>query len=84
MENTISLCIPAYNASTTLPALFRSIKAQKTPFYEVLLYDDCSLDNTKELAESYGFKVVSGRENRGCSFGKNQLAKHATGHWLFF
>lgn len=82
--STLALCIPAYNASWCLPALFKSIKDQAISFDEVLLFDDCSTDNTKADAKAFGASVIEGKTNRGCSFGKNQLAQSAKSDWLFF
>lgn len=82
--STLALCIPAYNAAWSLPALFASVQQQRIPFDEVLLYNDCSTDATFELAKSYGFTVVEGQANCGCSTGKNRLAATAKSEWLFF
>jgi glycosyltransferase involved in cell wall biosynthesis len=82
--STIALCIPAYNAEHVLPALLSSAKKQALPFAEILVYNDCSTDNTAAVAMAYGAKVINGTLNKGCSFGKNELAKLATSRWLHF
>lgn len=82
--STIALCIPAYNAAGYLPKILTSAKNQEIPFDEILVYNDCSLDNTKEVALSYGVTVIDGKQNRGCSFGKNKLAEFAKSDWLHF
>jgi glycosyltransferase involved in cell wall biosynthesis len=82
--STIALCIPAYNAAWCLPRLLDSAQKQLIPFDEILVYDDCSTDNTKEMAEKYGAIVISGDMNKGCAFGKNQLAAAAQSEWLHF
>jgi glycosyltransferase involved in cell wall biosynthesis len=81
---TIALCIPAYNAASYLPRLLRSAARQVVPFDEVLVYDDCSTDDTADLAKAAGATVVRGDVNRGCSFGKNRLAEVATSEWIHF
>lgn len=81
---TLALCIPAYNASKYLPRLLKSAEAQTIPFDEVLVYDDCSTDNTAEVAEKYGATVVQGDVNVGCSTGKNRLAEVTTCDWIHF
>lgn len=81
---TLALCIPAYNAAWSLPNLFASVEKQSIPFDEVLVYDDGSTDNTRQVAEKFGAKVIGGDKNKGCSFGKNQLALNTTCDWLFF
>jgi glycosyltransferase involved in cell wall biosynthesis len=83
-QQTIALCIPAYNAAVYLPKLLDSAKNQAIPFNEILVYDDCSTDNTKQIAEAYGATVIKGDINRGCSYGKNKLAEHANSQWLHF
>lgn len=70
---TICLAIPAYNAVWCLPRLLKSAQKQHIPFDEILVYDDCSQDNTKQVALQYGIKVYTGDKNIGCSAGKNYL-----------
>ena len=48
---TIALCIPAYNAAWCLPKLLKSANDQLIPFDEILVYNDCSTDNTEEIAK---------------------------------
>lgn len=82
--STIALCIPAYNAAWCLPNLLRSAKDLDLAFDEILVYNDCSTDDTEEVAIRYGAKVINGTENKGCSFGKNRLAEVAKSEWLHF
>ena len=84
MNSTIALCIPAYNAAWCLPRLLQSALKQEIPFNEILVYNDCSTDNTEEVAAQYGATVINGLVNKGCSFGKNELAKIAKSNWLHF
>jgi glycosyltransferase involved in cell wall biosynthesis len=82
--STIALCIPAYNAAWCLPRLLTSAQKQHIPFDEILVYNDCSTDNTSEVARQYGATVLEGDINRGCSTGKNRLAEIAKSDWLHF
>ncbi len=81
---SLALCIPAYNASDHLPRLLESAQEQTVNFDEIIVYDDCSTDNTAEVARSYGASVISGDENVGCTIGRKRLAKHATTGWVHF
>jgi glycosyltransferase involved in cell wall biosynthesis len=81
---TLALCIPAYKAAWCLPRLLGSAAAQTVPFDEVLVYDDCSPDDTAAVARSYGARVVRGDANVGCSAGKNRLAEETTCDWVHF
>jgi len=82
--NTLALCIPAYNAEAFLPRLLHSALHQLIPFDEILVYNDCSTDNTAHIAAQYGVTVLNGKVNNGCSYGKNKLAVHSTCKWLHF
>jgi glycosyltransferase involved in cell wall biosynthesis len=64
--------------------LLESAQRQAVPFDEILVYDDCSSDDSAHVAASYGAKVVRGDINRGCSFGKNRLAELAQSDWIHF
>jgi glycosyltransferase involved in cell wall biosynthesis len=81
---SISLCIPAYNSAEYLPRLLDSAAAQTVPFTEIWVYDDCSNDETGDIARRYGANVIRGDVNRGCSHGKNILAKYTTCEWIHF
>lgn len=81
---TLALCIPAYNAASYLPRLLTSAAQQTVPFDEILVYDDCSSDDTAAVAEAYGARVVRGDVNRGCSAGKNRLAEETSCEWIHF
>lgn len=80
----LALCIPAYNASAYLPRLLKSAAAQTIPFDEILVYDDCSPDDTGAVAEVHGATVIRGEVNVGCSAGKNRLAEVTTCDWIHF
>jgi glycosyltransferase involved in cell wall biosynthesis len=81
---TLSLCIPAYNASQFLPRLLHSAAAQAASFDEILVYDDCSTDDTSAVATQLGARVIRGDVNVGCSAGKNQLLQASSCDWIHF
>ena len=82
--SSIALCIPAYNAALYLPRLLMSATNQRIAFNEILVYNDCSTDNSSRIASQFGALVVEGDINRGCSIGKNKLAEIAKSEWLHF
>jgi glycosyltransferase involved in cell wall biosynthesis len=81
---TLALCIPAFNAAAFLPRLLGSAAQQHIPFDEVLVYDDCSTDNTGDVARSLGATVIRGDRNLGCSAGKNRLLDLTQCEWVHF
>jgi rhamnosyltransferase len=52
-----SVCIPTYNAEPYIGRLFSSLMKQTIPC-EVVVIDSSSLDNTINIAESYGAKIL--------------------------
>jgi len=81
---TIALCIPAYNAAWCLPRLLASAKNQFIPFNEILIYNDCSTDETEATAKLHGATVINGLTNKGCSYGKNVLIEETSCDWIHF
>ena len=60
--------MPAYNAAATLERTVRDIPEGSVD--EVILVDDCSTDNTVEVAKSLGLTVIQHESNTG--YGGNQ------------
>lgn len=82
---TISVIIPVYNGASRLESCLSSICSQTYPRekLEIIIVDDDSTDETKEIADKFGCIVVrNGSHNpeRGKSIGIN----YATGEYLFF
>jgi len=49
----VSVCIPAHNHARFLPEAIDSVRKQTFTDYELLIIDDCSHDNTKEIVDEY-------------------------------
>jgi glycosyltransferase involved in cell wall biosynthesis len=49
----VSVLIPSYNAAKFLPEALESVLAQDFEDYELLILDDASSDNTRDLLEKY-------------------------------
>lgn len=64
----IVIVMPAYNAQATLKETYNTIP--KDFVDEIVLVDDCSIDNTVELAKSLGIKTIVHNTNLG--YGANQ------------
>lgn len=71
----VSVCIPAYNAERFIVKTLESALALTYPNYEIIVSDDCSTDNTREIVEKYserGVKLIKTLKNLGrygnCNF----------------
>ena len=80
----VSVFVTAYNLAKYLPECFESILAQKVNFeYEVIVVEDCSTDNTRDVIEQYRnkfkhFRTYYHKRNHGFGFTYNvgsELAK---------
>lgn len=64
----IVVVMPAYNAARTLQRTYNEIPLEYRK--QIILVDDCSTDNTIEIANSLGLKVICHPVNQG--YGANQ------------
>jgi glycosyltransferase involved in cell wall biosynthesis len=81
---TTAILIPCFNSAKFLFRLVESINNQSVPFNEVICYDDGSTDNTIEVAESFGLKIINGGKNNGASYARNRLIEASTSDWIHF
>lgn len=83
----ISVIIPARNEASNLPRLLDSLKQQSVQPKEVIVVDDDSEDDTVQIAEQYGARIVK-KDVKETAVGKSAAclrgAKAATGEWLLF
>src|SRR4051794_19381276 len=82
---SISVVIPAYNASRLLPATLESVLNQTLKPTEILVIDDGSTDDTAAVAEAFGPPVrVIRRPNSRQAASRNFAVGEATGEWIAF
>ena len=74
----ISVIVCTFNGRRTLSECLESLLKLEYPNYEVIVVNDGSTDRTPEIANSYGFRVIT-TENRGLSAARNTGLKAATG-----
>jgi len=82
---TVSVVIPCYGRSDLLDACLQAVGHDRplTP-YEVVVVDNGSPDDTAEVAEAHGARVVSLATNLGFSVGCNRGAAEAVGDPVVF
>ena len=80
----ISVIIPTYNGEETIERCLLSVINQKGDFQlEILVCDDCSTDNTVEIATKYGCIILSNKVNSGGpNKGRNLGIRSATGDYI--
>ncbi|OGE43253.1 hypothetical protein A3B45_00835 [Candidatus Daviesbacteria bacterium RIFCSPLOWO2_01_FULL_39_12] len=60
MRLPISIIIPTFNEEQYLPKLLKSIQRQTVSPYEIIVADNNSIDQTRQIARQFGCKVIDG------------------------
>ena len=82
---SVSVVIPTYNRSHCIGAAIDSVLAQTLLACEVIVVDDGSSDDTREVVEAYGGKVrYLFQQNAGVSSARNAGLRAARGDWIAF
>ncbi len=81
----ISVIIPVYNGQSYLSEAVSSVLNQSFTPYEIIIVDDGSIDNTKQICEDLNKKIkYIYQENAGAAAARNNGINHATGNYLAF
>lgn len=83
----VSVIVPTHNRADLLPRAIDSLFAQTYGDYEILIVDDCSLDNTQDVIAGFADpRIRSFRHdrNRGQSAAINTGIAHARGEYVGF
>ena len=78
----LSIVIPCYNEEKTIKVIIYSIQNSGIVDYEIIIIDDCSTDNTKEILNSFTdekIKVFFQEKNRGKGSALRKGFKEANG-----
>ena len=72
----ISIITPLYNTGRFVSRLLRSIQLQKLKDIEIILIDDCSIDNTSQLIKNLQekdkrIKLIQNKKNKGTFSSRN-------------
>lgn len=85
MSESVSVIIPAYNASRTLVRAIESVLKQSLPASEIIVVDDGSTDDTSLVLAPYRDSIrYVYQENAGASAARNKGCALATGCFLAF
>ncbi|MFV2018671.1 glycosyltransferase family 2 protein [Micromonospora sp. LOL_023] len=80
----VSVVIPAYNSERTLHACLSAVYAQTLPPVEVIVVDDASTDQTREIARQFPVRLLQTPVNSGPAAARNRGIKASTGELIFF
>lgn len=90
MSPWLSILAPVYNVAPYLRDCVDSVLSQADAGVELLLYDDCSTDESLamlralELEHLGRLRVIAGERNLGLSGARNALLEASRGEWIWF
>lgn len=70
----LTVIIPAYNEGKSLADTIQSVVNQTIAVAEIIVVDDCSTDNTSQVASHLGVKVLRPPQNTGSKAGAQNFA----------
>lgn len=84
----ISIIVPAYNVANYLPVCLDSLLQQTYPNIEIIVINDGSTDQTKDIADRYLHTqkniILINQKNEGLSGARNTGIKQARGNYICF
>lgn len=85
----VSIITPTWNCARFICETIRSVQAQTYQNWEMIVSDDCSTDNTKEVIAPYleadsRIKYICNSKNSGAAITRNNALKLAKGKWIAF
>ena len=79
------MIIPTYNRGWILKDAVDSVLSQDYPHFELIVVDDGSTDDTKDILNTYGADIqVLRQSNTGVSAARNRGIRHASGELVAF
>ena len=85
----VSIITPVYNAEKFLSETIESVQKQTYNNWELLLIDDCSRDNSKQIIDEFRqndkrIRYIKMEKNVGAAVTRNEGIKRASGRFIAF
>lgn len=87
MNSLVSIIMPSFNTGRYIKKSIESVLAQTYQNWELLIVDDCSVDNTDEIVASFSderIKYFKNEKNSGAAISRNRALREAKGKWIAF
>lgn len=86
-DELVSIIMPSYNASKYIKESIGSVLKQTYKNWELIIVDDCSIDDTVELIKGVNdsrIKLYKNKKNSGAALSRNRALRMAKGRWIAF
>lgn len=83
----VSIIMPTYNRGYIISRAIDSILNQTFSNFELIIVDDCSIDDTEEIVKKYNdsrIKYIKLEKNSGANYARNVGLKYAKGDFITF
>lgn len=83
----VSIITPTWNCGRFIADTIESVLAQTYPDWEMLIVDDCSTDNTREVVAKYSDRRIKYHcleRKSGAAEARNAALRMAKGRWIAF
>lgn len=85
----VSIITPNFNCSRYIAETIESVLAQTYTNWEMIIVDDCSTDDSYQIATEYSkkdsrIKVLKNEKNSGAAFSRNSALDIANGEYIAF
>jgi teichuronic acid biosynthesis glycosyltransferase TuaG len=85
----VSIITPAFRCASVVGETLQSVLDQTYPHWELLVAEDCSPDNTREVIRGWAqadprIKLVEMARNGGPALARNAALERAQGRWVAF
>lgn len=88
MNDLVSIIMPSYNTSEYISESIKSVLNQTYKEWELIIVDDCSVDNTYEIVKPFlidkRIRFISNDSNYGAAVSRNRALQEANGRWIAF
>ena len=86
-DDLVSIIMPAFNSANYIYESIDSVIKQTYNHWELLIVDDCSSDNTIEIAKSFNdnrIRIIKLANHSGVATARNTALLVAKGEWIAF
>lgn len=90
-NDLVTIITPSYNTAKFVLETIESVVAQTYPYWEMIIVDDCSTDNSVEIIENYiqknnenRIRLFINQKNSGAALSRNRALREAKGRWIAF
>lgn len=88
MNDLVSIIMPTYNTASFIADSIGSVLAQKYKNWELIIVDDCSIDNTENVVRPFlvdqRIRYLKNNCNSGAAVSRNRALRNARGRWMAF